>query len=323
MRCRRFGAIAPRSWRISMAKRAHVCSTTTCVCCFPPASRSCPIFRGRGLLNFATRRGMYTCSAKPKPPGSSRSIGFRPTRMASQRSFPSASRSPTARFSFSMKASGRVRSASRASWTSAAQTSAKFIAHPFSDMPGTRLYRTGDWARLNADGQIEFVGRRDQQVKLRGFRVELGEIEAALAGHPAIRECAVVSRNDTNGEKRLIAYFVTEGATPSVSELRAFMSGQLLDYMVPPVFLKLDALPLSANGKVNRLALPNPDSARPELAAGYVAPRTAPEKLLAEIWSEVLRIDQVGTDDNFFELSGNSLLATLVCSRVRKALKLE
>ncbi len=206
---------------------------------------------------------------------------------------------------------------------SAAQTSAKFIAHPFSDTPGTRLYRTGDWARLNADGQIEFVGRRDQQVKLRGFRVELGEIEAALAGHPAIRECAVIARNDINREKRLIAYFVAEGATPSVSELRAFMSGQLPDYVVPSAFVKLDALPLSANGKVNRLALPDPDNARPELAADYVAPRTVSETRLSEIWSEVLRIERVGTHDNFFELGGNSLLATLVCSRVRNALKIE
>jgi amino acid adenylation domain-containing protein len=206
---------------------------------------------------------------------------------------------------------------------SAAQTSAKFIAHPFTDTPGARLYRTGDWARLNADGQIEFLGRRDQQVKLRGFRVELGEIEAALAGHPAIRECAVIARNNTDGEKRLIAYFVAEGAAPSVSELRAFMSAQLPDYVVPSAFVKLDALPLSANGKVNRLALPDPDNARPELAADYVAPRTESEKRLAEIWSEVLRIERVGTHDNFFELGGNSLLATLVCSRVRKALKIE
>jgi amino acid adenylation domain-containing protein len=207
---------------------------------------------------------------------------------------------------------------------SAAQTSAKFIPHPFSDTQGARLYRTGDWARLNADGQIEFVGRRDQQVKLRGFRVELGEIEAALAGHPAIRECAVVARNDTNGEKRLIAYFVADGATPpSVSELRAFMSGQLPDYVVPSAFVRLDALPLSANGKVNRLALPDTDNARPELAADYVAPRTTSEKLLSEIWSEVLRIERVGKHDNFFELGGNSLLATLVCSRVRNILKIE
>src|SRR5439155_17360851 len=202
------------------------------------------------------------------------------------------------------------------------QTSAKFIAHPFSDAPGTRLYRTGDWARLNADGPIEFVGRRDQQVKLRGFRVELGEIEAALAGHPAIRECAVIARNDSNEEKRLIAYFVAEG-TPSVTELRAFMSGQLPDYVVPSAFVKLDALPLSANGKVDRLALPDPDNARPELAGEYVAPRTVSERRLMEIWGEVLRIKHVGTNDNFFELGGNSLLATLVCSRVRNSLKIE
>lgn len=202
-------------------------------------------------------------------------------------------------------------------------TSTKFIANPFSDESGARLYRTGDWAKLNAEGQIEFVGRRDQQVKLRGFRVELGEIEAALASHPAIRECVVVARAESNGEKRLIAYFVADDAPPSVSELRAFMNGQLPDYVVPSAFVKLDALPLSANGKVNRLALPVPDNARPELAAAYVAPQTTIEKRLSEIWSEVLRIERVGMRDNFFELGGNSLLATLVCSRVRNALKIE
>src|SRR5712692_9331822 len=202
-------------------------------------------------------------------------------------------------------------------------TSAKFIAHPFSGEPGARLYRTGDWARLNRNGQIECVGRRDQQVKLRGFRVELGEIEAALAGHPAIRECAVVARDESNGEKRLVAYFVADDPRPGVSELRAFMTGQLPDYVVPSAFVRLDALPLSANGKVNRLALPDTDNARPELAADYVAPRTASEKLLSEIWSEVLRIERVGIHDNFFELGGNSLLATLVCSRVRNEFKIE
>ena len=206
---------------------------------------------------------------------------------------------------------------------SAEQTSVKFIAHPFSDTPGTRLYRTGDWARLNAGGQIEFVGRRDQQVKLRGFRVELGEIEAALASHPAIRECAVIARQDPNGERRLVAYFVANDAPPSVTELRAFMSGQLPDYVVPSAFVKLDALPLSANGKVNRSALPDTDNARPELVAAYVAPRTASEKRLSDIWSEVLRIERIGRHDNFFEMGGNSLLATLVCSRVRKMLKIE
>lgn len=202
-------------------------------------------------------------------------------------------------------------------------TSAKFIAHPFSDEPGARLYRSGDWARLSADGQIECVGRRDQQVKLRGFRVELGEIEAALAGHPAIRECVVIARDQADGEKRLIAYFVAHGPAPSTSELRAFMSRQLPDYLVPPVFVRLDALPLSANGKVNRLALPETGNARPELAAAYAAPQTEIERRLAEIWSDVLKLERVGINDNFFELGGNSLLVTLVCSRVRNALKIE
>ncbi|HVS80634.1 MAG TPA: amino acid adenylation domain-containing protein [Pyrinomonadaceae bacterium] len=229
-------------------------------------------------------------------------------------------------------------------------TSAKFIAHPFSDEPGARLYRTGDWAKLNADRQIEFVGRRDQQVKLRGFRVELGEIETALAGHPAIRECVVVARDESNGssltnrgpqtgspsgvvdregviappaEKRLIAYFVGEGAPPTVSDLRAFLSARLPDYLVPSVFVMLDALPLSANGKVNRLALPDPAQARPQLSGEYLAPRNEIEKRLATIWREVLRVERVGINDNFFELGGHSLLAAQVIARMRSELAIE
>ena len=223
-------------------------------------------------------------------------------------------------------------------------TAEKFIANPFSDQYGARLYRTGDWAKYDADGQIRFVGRRDQQVKLRGFRVELGEVETALAKHPAIRESVVIARDETNAtsltpgspagqpgwggavsegsttlqtEKKLIAYFVADAPAPTISELRAFLLEQLPDYQVPSGFVQLDALPLSANGKVNRLALPDPDRTRPELSAPYSAPRNEIEQRLSEIWSEVLRLDRISINDDFFELGGNSLQAAQVCSRAR------
>src|SRR6266481_4858933 len=205
-------------------------------------------------------------------------------------------------------------------------TAEKFIPHPFGDHNGARLYRTGDWARYRTDGQIEFVGRRDQQVKLRGFRVELGEVETALAKHPLIRESAVVTRQDDRAGTRLIAYFVSNGAPDfslNTGELRSFLSARLPEYAIPSVFVQMEVLPLSANGKVNRLSLPEPEGARPHLSSEYVAPRTAAEQKLAAIWSEVLRLERVGVNDNFFELGGHSLLAAQVVARVRAELKIE
>jgi amino acid adenylation domain-containing protein len=202
-------------------------------------------------------------------------------------------------------------------------TTEKFIPHPFSERASARLYRTGDWARLSEQGQIEFAGRRDQQVKLRGFRIELGEVETALAKHPSIRESVVAARDDATGDKRLIAYFVANQAMPDVTELRRFLGAQLPDYAIPSTFVAMDALPLSANGKVNRLALPEPDDARPQLSVSYTTPRNEIEQRLAEIWSEVLRVNGIGVHDNFFELGGNSLQATQVVSRVRNEFKIE
>jgi amino acid adenylation domain-containing protein len=202
-------------------------------------------------------------------------------------------------------------------------TAEKFIPHPFSKRKGARLYRTGDWARLTADGQIEFAGRRDQQVKLRGFRIELGEVETALAKHPDVRESVVVSRGEGNEEKRLIAYFVPSAAPPTVGELRQFLGAQLPEYAVPSAFVQLAALPLSANGKVNRLALPDVNVERPQLSADFVAPRNEIEERLATIWSEVLRVPKVGVNDNFLELGGHSLLAARIVSLVRREFGIE
>jgi amino acid adenylation domain-containing protein len=202
-------------------------------------------------------------------------------------------------------------------------TAEKFILHPFSEQKGARLYRTGDWARLTDDRQIEFAGRRDQQVKLRGFRIELGEVETTLAKHPALRESVVVARGESNEEKSLIAYFVPFGAPPTVGDLRQFLSAQLPDYAVPSAFVQLAALPLSANGKVNRLALPDVEIGRPQMTADFVAPRNEIEERLAAIWSEVLRLPSIGVNDNFFELGGHSLLAAQIVSRVRREFGIE
>jgi amino acid adenylation domain-containing protein len=201
-------------------------------------------------------------------------------------------------------------------------TARKFIPHPFAE-PGARLYRTGDWARARPDGQIEFAGRRDQQVKLRGFRIELGEVETALAKHPLISECAVVTRQDERAGTRLIAYFIATNTKLRADDLRSFLSARLPEQAIPSVFVQMDVLPLSPNGKVNRLALPEPESARPCLSSDYVAPGTPDEERLAAIWSEVLRLERVGVNDDFFELGGHSLLAAQVMARVRAEFKVE
>ncbi|MDX6500089.1 MAG: hypothetical protein QOG23_3349 [Blastocatellia bacterium] len=205
-------------------------------------------------------------------------------------------------------------------------TAEKFIPHPFAQQEGARLYRTGDWARYRSDGQMEFVGRRDQQVKLRGFRIELGEVETALAKHSLIGECAVITRQDDRAGTRLIAYFVRNGSPDSSlhsGELRSFLGARLPEYAIPSVFIQMDALPLSANGKVNRLLLPEPGAARPHLSSEFLAPRNPDEEKLAAIWSEVLRLERVGVHDNFFESGGHSLLAAQVVARVRAEFSIE
>jgi amino acid adenylation domain-containing protein len=208
----------------------------------------------------------------------------------------------------------------------------KFIPDPFSAVPGARMYKTGDLARYRTDGNIEFLGRADHQVKVRGFRIELGEIEAALGEHPAVREAVVVTQEDAAGtsadsfglEKRLAAYVLAEQAPPpTTTDLRNFLKQKLPEYMVPTVFVLLDALPLMSNGKIDRRALRAPDRSRPELDGAFVTPRGPTEELLAEIWAGLLGIDVVGVHDNFFDLGGHSLLATQLVSRVRETFQVE
>jgi amino acid adenylation domain-containing protein len=201
-------------------------------------------------------------------------------------------------------------------------TAGAFVPDPFSAQPDARLYRTGDRVRWTEDGVVEFLGRIDQQVKIRGFRIELGEIETALLAHAAVRDAVVVARQDGAGPRSLAAYVVADGGeAPSAAELRAHLKGHLPDYMVPSFFVAMDALPLNANGKVDRRALPAPEAQGAE--EGYVAPRTPAEEALAAIWAEVLEVERVGVHDDFFDLGGHSLLATRVVTRVRQALRVE
>jgi acyl carrier protein len=189
-----------------------------------------------------------------------------------------------------------------------ALTAERFIPDPFSAEPSARLYRAGDLARHLPDGDIEYLGRLDHQVKIRGYRVELGEIEAVLSRHPAVREAVVLAR-DVGGEQSLVAYLVCHGETnPTVTELRVFVQSLLPDYMAPSSYVFLDSLPLTTNGKVDRKALPKPDTIRPNLEETFVAPTGAVESALAEIWAEVLGLERVGVHDNFFDLGGHSLL---------------
>jgi acyl carrier protein len=203
-------------------------------------------------------------------------------------------------------------------------TAEKFIPNPFSTEQGARLYRSGDLARYLPDGNSEFLGRIDNQIKIRGYRIEPGEIQTVLGQHPSIRESVVILREESAEDRQLIAYVVAISSTPiSASELRTYLQQKLPQYMVPSVFIFLDSLPLSPNGKVDLKALPEPDTDRPELEKAFLAPRTPTEELLAQIWSKVLKIDKVGVYDNFFDLGGHSLLATQVVSRVRDSFHAE
>lgn len=198
-------------------------------------------------------------------------------------------------------------------------TAEKFIPDPF--FPGATLYKTGDLARHREDGALEYLGRIDHQIKIRGFRIELGEIESVLLQNPEVREAVVIASEETPGDKRLIAYVCRTRSAPSrpVTDLREFLKTRLPDYMLPAVFVALDAMPLSANGKLDRKALPAPLPARPEMRNRYAAPRTAVEETLAKIWRDVLRIDQAGIEDDFFELGGDSILSIHVVSRANRA----
>jgi acyl carrier protein len=214
-------------------------------------------------------------------------------------------------------------------------TAEKFIANPFAslDPPLTpldkggeqpsKLYKTGDLARYLPDSNIEYLGRIDNQVKVRGFRIELGEIEAVLLSHPQLREAVVlVNESDHTENRALVAYIVLNDPTCATQSLREFVKRQLPDYMIPAYWLILDNLPLTSNGKIDRLALPLPN---PELhrSVDYVAPDNPTQEAIAAIFGQVLKLEKVGINDNFFEIGGNSLQATQVISRLRESFALE
>jgi len=207
------------------------------------------------------------------------------------------------------------------------QTAEKFVPDEWSETPGARLYRTGDLACYNDDGELEFLGRIDQQVKIRGFRIELAEIESVLCRVEAIKEAVVVTREEEGGEKRLVAYIVplqeAEAERIDPGALQDALRGKLPEYMIPAAFVALDELPLTLNGKVDRLALPAPTLHPVERHDGYLAPRTPVEKMLAELLMQVLNLDRVGLHDNFFDLGGHSLLAAQVVSRLREIFRIE
>jgi amino acid adenylation domain-containing protein len=203
-------------------------------------------------------------------------------------------------------------------------TADRFIPNPFSASAGARLYRTGDLARYLADAGIEFIGRVDSQIKVRGFRIEPGEIEVTLAQHPAVHEAVVVARGDTPGDRHLVVYFVpcTKEAV-AVADLRSFLAGRLPEYMLPQILVQLDRWPLTGSGKLNRQALPAPGGARSDVET-FIAPQTALERILAMMYADVLKLKQVGVHDNFFtDLGGHSLQATQLVSRVRDNLQVE
>ena len=197
-------------------------------------------------------------------------------------------------------------------------TAEKFIPHLYSKQPGARLYKTGDLARYLSDGNIEFLGRIDHQVKLRGFRIELGEIEAALSQYPAVQHTVVLAREDIPGDKRLVAYVVSDQAGLTPGELRRCLQEQLPEYMIPTVVI-LKELPLTPNGKVDRQALPKPEVRG--VSAAYVVPQTEVEQTIATVWQEVLDVKQVGLHDNFFELGGHSLLMAQLHNRLGNVLE--
>jgi amino acid adenylation domain-containing protein len=201
----------------------------------------------------------------------------------------------------------------------AAETATRFVQDPLAH--GARMYRTGDLARYLVDGNIEFLGRADHQVKVRGHRVELGEIEAVLAAQPGVRQAIVTARRGESEDVRILAYLV--GASMPYDELRAALRKKLPEYMLPSAFVFLKNLPLTPNGKVDRAALPEPEDVRAGVQSEFLAPRTPVEEKLAGLWAGLLKLKTIGVYDNFFELGGHSLLATQVVSRMRKEFQVE
>jgi amino acid adenylation domain-containing protein len=198
-------------------------------------------------------------------------------------------------------------------------TAEKFIPDPFNPKPGARLYKTGDMARYLSDGNLEFLGRIDTQVKVRGFRIELGEIETVLKQYPGVRDVVCLVREDSADVKRLVAYLVVKvKSNLETIELRNFLKSKLPGYMIPSTFVFMDGFPLTPNGKVDRQGLPAPDKVRPQIEESYVAPRSQTEKILADVWARILNVEQVGINDNFFDLGGHSLLMAQVHRKLQE-----
>ena len=207
-------------------------------------------------------------------------------------------------------------------------TAERFVPDPFAGEAGARMYRTGDLGRWLSDGNIEFLGRNDFQVKISGFRIELGEIEARLAEHPGVREAVVIAREDTAGDKRLVAYYTPAPALPldtgvsqpdtlAAEQLRSHLSARLPDYMVPAAYVRLESFPLTPNGKLDRKVLPAPE-ADAYSSRGYKAPQGEETEItLAAIWAEVLEFERVGRHDNFFQLGGDSIRIIAIVSKAR------
>jgi hypothetical protein len=197
-------------------------------------------------------------------------------------------------------------------------TAERFIPHPYSEESGARLYRTGDLARYLEDGEIEYVGRTDDQVKVRGYRIELGEIEARLREHSRVSECVVVASGESDGQKRLVAYVVSEGEELMVNELRLHLKERLPEYMIPSQFVSLEQMPLTLHGKVDRRALPSPDTERPHLGREYLGPRTELERMLVKLWEQTLGVEHIGVYDNFFELGGDSIKGAILINKLQE-----
>jgi amino acid adenylation domain-containing protein len=198
-------------------------------------------------------------------------------------------------------------------------TAERFLPDPFRDGPDSRLYKTGDLARYRTDGTLEYLGRTDDQVKVRGYRIELGEIEATLAAHTKVQSCAVVAREDDPGHKQLVGYLTAaDGDAPSTDDLREFLKERLPEYMVPARFVLLDSLPLTVNGKVDRKALPAP-SIKPSGVGNGGTPHTKTAKIVASFWSDLLHVDGIGVEDDFFDLGGDSITAVALVTRLRAA----
>jgi len=201
-----------------------------------------------------------------------------------------------------------------------AMTQEKFLPDPFSDIPGARMYRTGDLVQQTEEGKLEFLNRVDSQVKIRGFRIELGEIESAISQFSTIKNNVTIVREDIPGDKKLVAYIIKEDEEVDIVDLRQFLKTKIPDYMVPSAFVFIDQFPLTPNGKIDRKVLPTPVDAAPQQTKNYIAPQTETEKKLAAIWSDVLKIKQIGIDEDFFEIGGHSMVAVTLMVKIEKQL---